>query len=1515
LTTTVTASDGASSAGQAFQWTISNPVMMISPGEQLNARGDEVSLPIMVSAAAGETLTYSAAGLPTGLSIDAGTGLITGRIGADEAARSFAATVTATDGTYSATQAFSWRINTIVVAGPGGQANAEGDPVLLPIQANDSGGAPLTYSASGLPDGLGIDPSTGLISGTISAGTADNGPFTAIVTASDGTLSTSQAFPWTMSTVRVISPSEQSSTEGDQISLPIQASDTRGGTLTYAAGNLPAGLSMDPNTGLITGTINPGAGANGPLTTTITATNGTFSASRTIQWSVTSPVAITSFGDQSNREGDAVALSILAGNTQGGSLTYSATQLPKGLSIDPNTGLISGTISPGASLAAPLAATVTATDGTYSTAKTVTWHVRSPIRIAGLVQPDSTAADQASLLGQLQTLASTALAGRTAGLPPVVSTNPTTSTTSAEVAANGLFSKTVSFSSQWQTIDSAWLPGSSGAAGTAIETLTYASTDSVYTIVSDNAANLPSEMSPPSSGANPAVLLTAPLAGTTSLFQLFDVQTSNGTVTLTEEYDGDGLLIRVSVSVHSEISGQTGLRLFSLTTATEGNLISDPYSNNPIQDKTTLRQDYLETVKYQDTFDADLGSPGEDLPVSGIVKTWSFIDDNVLKDEFDYTDEYIRLGLNGTYRLSTANKTSYTDEREQQTAYQDSRRTADQQSDRFEGSSDGKVTRSNECDYTIWLPLPGTYVYATGATSGKSTINTTSKGHTDWLDVVTLNLMNNDEVVSTEVRSRGSGSSRALVTANYESTNGKAQQKSFLFWIAGGDNSGRTTVTGKYKGQDQLLGSTYADESKGNSQSFGILWNTTQVQSLPTQTIFKVFSSTTSSDSRTDLARNAAGTINGTVANHLSTSVNNDVTLTTQGTAQVPYGTVTFNDRNHNQNRVDSSLDVYLWVTNGVPNGLVTLKTAGSVSYDYTLDEQVDRIGIPLHAQLSASGSGSAKTQDKVTTAVVLGQEFTWRTSSSSLASNENANMTAHGQLGGSAGSWTYRASNSNRVNDKVTAHSFLKGDDWVETSRTFAINETRNSSLKYHEEGPGGGSWTYADLIIQPSHTHDYSADRSTTIIENGSPGQYTYSYLSSAHGFRYDLVNGPWVDSVHGGTGLFRHKSYVITTVRENREGTSTNGLQQDALIDRFRLWESVSRDDGSSLTSEGVAGGHTFHALAVTLSQYGNWQEGTGKLREVTSTANWAQVVSPNGQVTTGGDPNGQTVSTTNDLSWSQNGAPQSQSWLGWAWGRIVSWLPEGFYTGAFHPDDGYVSSVNGFGQAVSNMWSQPGPRDPNSIGQPSFGESLIPIWGSGRSAIDHLQNGELLSGIFQGALAITDVFLIKSLVVGGIKLAGKCLANRTATEVGGIVLKEGAAAGEKALAKSGAPSHLFGHNEYVVADAAHATRVRQGLEAYYRRHAPPGATIRWVDNVPGGRNGFLDAVTGDIRLSSDVLSRYPHLADGLVMEELQHFHQLQSRGWIGRNLTGAENALIEHEVVKRIQRSGFRIFGLR
>ncbi|MEU2307423.1 putative Ig domain-containing protein [Streptomyces misionensis] len=87
--------------------------------------------------------------------------------------------------------------NTVSVTNPGSQSTTTGSSVSLQIRASDSAGAALTYSASGLPTGLSINSSTGVISGTASTA----GTYQVTVTATDSTGATgSTSFTWTVGT-------------------------------------------------------------------------------------------------------------------------------------------------------------------------------------------------------------------------------------------------------------------------------------------------------------------------------------------------------------------------------------------------------------------------------------------------------------------------------------------------------------------------------------------------------------------------------------------------------------------------------------------------------------------------------------------------------------------------------------------------------------------------------------------------------------------------------------------------------------------------------------------------------------------------------------------------------------------------------------------------------------------------------------------------------------------------------------------------------------------------------------------------------------------------------------------------------------------------------------------------------------------------------------------------------------------------------------------------------------------
>ncbi|MDQ1706054.1 MAG: hypothetical protein QOF18_2420 [Frankiaceae bacterium] len=87
--------------------------------------------------------------------------------------------------------------NTVTVTNPGNQTGTVGTATSLQIRASDSAaGQTLTYTASGLPAGLSIGASTGLISGTPSTA----GTYSVTVTATDTTNAKgSTAFTWTIS--------------------------------------------------------------------------------------------------------------------------------------------------------------------------------------------------------------------------------------------------------------------------------------------------------------------------------------------------------------------------------------------------------------------------------------------------------------------------------------------------------------------------------------------------------------------------------------------------------------------------------------------------------------------------------------------------------------------------------------------------------------------------------------------------------------------------------------------------------------------------------------------------------------------------------------------------------------------------------------------------------------------------------------------------------------------------------------------------------------------------------------------------------------------------------------------------------------------------------------------------------------------------------------------------------------------------------------------------------------------
>lgn len=333
----------------SFTWTVNEvpntPPEITNPGDQTNLVGDVVELTIVATDADDDILTFSAENLPSGLTIDADSGVISGTA---TAVGSFATKVIVTDGEDSVDAVFAWTIeeppNTPpTITNPGDQEHVINSVVSLTISASDEDGDPLTFSAENLPDGLSIDAESGLISGTVT----ELGSYATKVIVTDGEDSADAVFAWEIveppnNLPEVTDPGDQTNTIGDTVSLQIEASDADGDTLTYSAENLPDGLTIDSESGLISGTVE----VVNAYAVVVMVDDGRDTVDIVFSWTVNglpnTPPQVTDPGDQNDNLEDIINLQIEATDADGDDLTYTAEDLPPGLSIDADSGLITG---------------------------------------------------------------------------------------------------------------------------------------------------------------------------------------------------------------------------------------------------------------------------------------------------------------------------------------------------------------------------------------------------------------------------------------------------------------------------------------------------------------------------------------------------------------------------------------------------------------------------------------------------------------------------------------------------------------------------------------------------------------------------------------------------------------------------------------------------------------------------------------------------------------------------------------------------------------------------------------------------------------------------------------------------------------------------------------------------------------------------------------------------------------------------------------------------------------------
>jgi hypothetical protein len=199
-------------------------------------------------------------------------------------------TATVSDSQLSQSRTFSWIITNTnrppTLTQPANQTSAEGSAVTLQLSATDPDGDALTYTSTGLPGGLSINASTGVMSGTPTYTSA--GTYNVTATVSDSQVSQSRTFSWIITNTNrpptLAQPANQMSASGAVVSLQLSASDPDATPLTYQAVGLPASLTINASTGLISGTI--GAAVAGVFNVAVTVSDGQLSATQTFTWSV-----------------------------------------------------------------------------------------------------------------------------------------------------------------------------------------------------------------------------------------------------------------------------------------------------------------------------------------------------------------------------------------------------------------------------------------------------------------------------------------------------------------------------------------------------------------------------------------------------------------------------------------------------------------------------------------------------------------------------------------------------------------------------------------------------------------------------------------------------------------------------------------------------------------------------------------------------------------------------------------------------------------------------------------------------------------------------------------------------------------------------------------------------------------------------------------------------------------------------------------------------------------------------
>ncbi len=207
---------------------------------------------------------FNATGLPSGLSINTATGEISGT---PSGSGPYSVSITATNAAGSDTQTLDLTLDATPIINSSLIATGEqGTPLsAYTITALNN---PTSFNATGLPSGLSINTSSGIISGIPTV--AGSFVVTISATNADGTDTENLDLTIGLPGLPVVTSATSALAEaGSPFSYTITATNS---PTSFAASGLPAGLSIDTSTGIISG--NPASGNPGtPSIVALSATN------------------------------------------------------------------------------------------------------------------------------------------------------------------------------------------------------------------------------------------------------------------------------------------------------------------------------------------------------------------------------------------------------------------------------------------------------------------------------------------------------------------------------------------------------------------------------------------------------------------------------------------------------------------------------------------------------------------------------------------------------------------------------------------------------------------------------------------------------------------------------------------------------------------------------------------------------------------------------------------------------------------------------------------------------------------------------------------------------------------------------------------------------------------------------------------------------------------------------------------------------------------------------------------